>query len=53
MLGWVRGDLAAENGGQTPPGADREVLTMMMYQLLTTVSSNKVTAKQKGDTEAS
>lgn len=29
-----------------------EVLTMMMYQLLTTVSSNKVTAKGKGETES-
>lgn len=26
-----------------------EVLTIMMYQLLTTVSSNKVTAKGKGE----
>lgn len=29
------------------------VLTMMMYQLLTTVSSNKVTAKGKGEREVS
>lgn len=29
------------------------VLTMMMYQLLTTVSSNKVTAKGKGERQVS
>ena len=46
--GLGEGDLASEWWAD-PPRADGEVLTMMMYQLLTTVSSNKVTAKQKGD----
>lgn len=50
--GLGEGDLASEWWAD-PPRADGEVLTMMMYQLLTTVSSNKVTAKQKGETEAS
>lgn len=43
----------ADLGGRWGDGSQglTEVLTMMMYQLLTTVSSNKVTAKRKGERE--
>lgn len=47
--GRPRADLGGR-WGDGPQGLT-EVLTMMMYQLLTTVSSNKVTAKRKGERE--
>lgn len=51
-LGEGRPRAVSEDGGKTPQELSK-VLTMMMYQLLTTVSSNKVTAKGKGTRKAS